>query len=478
MFDDGPHQRGPLDEWLVLQPPVWVPWSWWAVLLGSVLASMLGTPAPSCTTAQPCEPDSVFPIVVALVVIAAAAVWWEPATALVAGAGYAALGVLFDPSIPGRYAEAAVGVLALSGLGVLRALRAKQAQLVEPARDRSVATVASTPSPVSARLRGASAAHPAYPLVGVAGLLLAVGSLAAYHAATSQEQEHLDRAQRTPARVVTGTDGGDRQAFELESGPRTGTRLMLAVTDELQVGTERDVLLDPADPSWARLSSEPQGYTFWFGWATLGAFAAGWGALGLGRGVDLAARPALPVTDPLRGTQRWRPIGTGARAASRATGGDARRAVRGRVSPVAARTRGLGRTLGHVLIAGAGCFLMWVGFHQAVPAWAAAHGLGVHGSFAITSVDCGGRGPCHHYGNFRSADGQYAFTDVEVIGNSGEVGSSIPALYEGSGEAPESVYAPGWTGFVESCMFLGLGLSTLAQPLTRVVGAVNRSRGR
>lgn len=428
MFDDRPYQRGPLDEWLVLQPPVWVPWSWWAVLLGSVLASMTGTPAPSCTSAQPCEPDSVFPIVVALVVIAAAAFWWEPATALVAGAGYSALGVLFDPSVPGRYAEAAVGVVALSGLGVLRALRATQAKLAEPARDESVTTAAPTPSPVSTGLRGAAAAYPAYPLVGVAGLLLAVGSLAAYHAATSQEQDHLDRAQLTPARVVTGTDGGDRQAFEPENGPRAGTRLLIAVHAELEVGTERDVLLDPADPSWARLSSEPQGYTFWFGWATLGAFAAGWGALGVVRSAD-PTRQAAPVTNPVHGTPRWRPMGTSASASSRATSRASRRAVRGRASPVAARMRGIARMLAQVLVAAVGCLLMWIGFQQAGPAWAAAQGQGVQGSFAITSVDCGGRGPC-------------------------------------------------WTGFVESCMFLGLGLLTLAEPLARGLGAVNRSHGR
>lgn len=113
----------------MLQPPVWVPFAWWAILVASVVASMVGDPGAVCTIAQPCQPDPVFPMAVALLGIAAVAFWWAPVAALFAGLGYAALSVGFDPSVPGRYAGVVVGAAALGGLATLRALRAKQAEL-------------------------------------------------------------------------------------------------------------------------------------------------------------------------------------------------------------------------------------------------------------------------------------------------------------------------------------------------------------
>ncbi len=88
----------------MLQPPVWVPFAWWALLLGSVVVSIAGDPGADCSTASPCQPDAIFPMVVALVGIAVVAFWWEPVAALAAGAGYGGLSLAFDPSTPGRYA--------------------------------------------------------------------------------------------------------------------------------------------------------------------------------------------------------------------------------------------------------------------------------------------------------------------------------------------------------------------------------------
>jgi len=110
--DTRPRHHQALSPWLLLQPPVWVAYLWWALLVASAIASMAGDPVTVCTVAQPCQPDAVFPMVVALVGIAAVAFWWAPVAALVAGLAYAALSVLFDPSIPGRYVAVAVGAAA------------------------------------------------------------------------------------------------------------------------------------------------------------------------------------------------------------------------------------------------------------------------------------------------------------------------------------------------------------------------------
>lgn len=482
---------------------------------------------------------------VALVGIAAVTFWWEPVMALVAGLVYAGLGVLFDPSTSGRYAEAVVGMAALGGITVLRALRARQAQVADHVSELEVLTVAPTPLAPRARLHGGRAA---YPIVGIAGLLLAAGSLAGYHAATSAEQAHLDRAQPSQARVVSGVDGDYRQAFELENGPRAGTRLLIAVTDELPSGTERDVLLDPADASWARLTSEPQGYTFWFGWVMVGAFAAAWAGLGLvgaarstamhatprqhrvrvnsdGRAQLILARSSQPVavapiapgdlrsgighlpwggaivpalvrgpladgrwvsietrigpltvTGPIRATPRWRPLWTATSILPVTRTNPGRGRPGARLNKHAERLVGIWRTVGQVALVGGGCLFLWLGLQQAGPAWDAAHGRGVPGSIEITSEDCGGRGPCQHYGTFRSSDGQYSFTDVEVVGGSADVGTSIPALYEGHGETPDTVFAPGWKGFAESGLFFFGALAFIVQPAGRVLAALSRRR--
>ena len=85
--------------------------------------------------------------------------------------------------------------------------------------------------------------------------------------------------------------------------------------------------------------------------------------------------------------------------------------------------------------------------------------------------DCSGRGPCHHYGNFVSNDRRHSFSDVEIVGDSADVGSSIPALYEGNGETPDTVFAPGWKGFTENGFYVAIGLGFLLEPLGRWLGA-------
>jgi hypothetical protein len=138
---------------------------------------------------------------------------------------------------------------------------------------------------------------------------------------------------------------------------------------------------------------------------------------------------------------------------------------------IADRTSGVGSALRQVFFVAFGCFLLWFAVGQVGPTWNAARGRGIPGSFTVTSEDCGGRGSCTHYGNFRSNDGRRSFADVELVGDSAEVGHSVPALYEGRGEVPDTVFAPGWAGLTENAFYLAIGLGLFLTPLGRLLGA-------
>jgi hypothetical protein len=508
-----------------------VPFVWWAALVGSIFVSMAGDQSPPCTISEPCEPDRVFPMVVALAGIASVALWWLPRTALLAGLAYAALGVLFDPSPAGRYAEALVGCLAVSLLLVLRALRARQAQLALQlsAGREPVWSAHSLPGRTSPRGPRALIV----PAIGLAGLVLLAASVAGHHHQRSVEDVHLARADRVQARVVSGADEDFKQLFEVVDGPQAGAKVAIETLEELPRGGSWPVLLDQADRSWARLVSEPQGFTSWFGWGFLGASGALWALLhevGRMRGahrtgvaqvhqvrVDpdgmaelvLAGRtnpvattwtaaPAtdrrlahlqsalvygpvsdggwvhietasgpLPLLGPLRARPRWRDLGVNVAPA-----------VDGRLLKGWDAVAVGGRLAGRGLLLLLGGVLVAVAVHQAGPAWAAAHSNGVPGQLTVMSKDCSGKGGCTHRGDFRSTDGQYAFDDVDLIGGGGEVGSTVRALYvrEGGGTV-DAVYGPGWGGFVESAFFLGMGVLAAGEPLLQLVGA-GRSRWR
>lgn len=504
---------------------MWVAYLWWALLVASVIASMAGDPVTVCTVAQPCHPDAGFPMVVALVGIAAVAFWWAPVAALLAGLAYAVLSVLFDPSIPGQLVGVAVGAASLGVLAILRALRVKQAQFADTAAEADLgADALKVRETRRVRPRGWAAA--AAPAIGIAGLLLVAGSLIGYQNQTSAEQAHVDRAQQVQAHVATHADGDYRQVFVVENGPQAGERVPIEVTEELDLGSERVLLLDPQDPSWVRLTSEPQGYTNWFGWATLGGFAAAWSAghllsrtraarqddppvlhrvramgdgraeltlagstepiatvwlgtggasalAGGGRVPALVAGPvadggwvsitteagSLPVVGPLRAMHRWRELGIGTDALGT------------RAAATLDRTRGAGAALRPIFFVAFGCFLLWFSLGQIGPTWNAARGLGAPGSFTVMTEDCSGKGPCHHYGNFASNDGRHSFNDVEIVGDSADVGSSIRALYEGNGETPDTVFAPRWKGFIENGFYVAIGLGFVLEPLGRSLGA-------
>jgi hypothetical protein len=446
------------DEWLSLQPPIWVPFLWWAALAGSIVVSMVGDPAPACSVQSPCEPDRVFPMVVALTGISAAAMWWFPITALAAGAVYAVLGVLFDPSYAGRYAEAVAGCLALGLMLTIRALRFRQA--VVAGRDSTA-----EPEPMWAHQAGQRRHAPlgwtsaVVLAVGAMGLGLLVASIGGYVHQTDAERAHVARAGRAEARVVTYTDDSYRQVFAIESGTRTGDRVRIEVIDELSRGSVWPVLVDPKDPTWVRLVSEPKDFTSWFGWALLGAVMALWS---LGREVARVrtrelqtpvsvhrirlTRSGIAELTLAAGAQPVAAVSLAGTSDAQRTGAPQPAVVRGRVAdgswvsiqtetgvlPVAGplranqrwrdlslattplegraaglwdRLHGVGLSLWRVFLLGLGCFLAWMAVHQASPAWAAAHERGIPGVVTVTSEDCGGKGGCHYAGDFHSTTG-------------------------------------------------------------------------
>lgn len=112
------------------------------------------------------------------------------------------------------------------------------------------------------------------------------------------------------------------------------------------------------------------------------------------------------------------------------------------------------------------------------PSWDAAHGRGVPRHFTVTSAECGGRGGCTYLGTFRSTDGRYTFSDVELVGDSGKVGDSVPVLYEGDGETPYAVYARGWSAFVGTVFLVVVSLAMIGESIRRVLTWRLRPSGR
>ncbi len=366
--------------------------------------------------------------------------------------------------------------------------------------------------------------------VAATGVVLVAASLLGYQSQTRGEQAHVDRAERTRAHVVALADHDVRQVFELDDGPRAGERVRIEVNAELEAGSGAVVLLDPTDAAWSRLVSEPQGYTYWFGWAVIGGLLTGWGAfrlLAARRAARRTERPVLhrvsvsrgraelllagdtqpvawvrlldvhraassrratalarvsgpvadgswvgietdagvlPVVGPVRAARRWRDVTVDAHAHPR-------------IGAMADRSRSVATAASQVLFVALGCFLLWFALGEAGPTWNAAHGRGVAGSLTVTAEECGGRGPCHHFGDFRSTDGRYSFTDVELVGDSADLGQSVAALYEGQGERPDSVFAPGWTGLAENAFFLAVALSLFVGPALWLLEGLAVRRG-
>lgn len=527
MSEPAERQGASATEWLSLQPPIWVPFLWWAMLVGSIIANMNGEAGPACSVEAPCEPEAITPVVVALVVLSAGTLWWFPITGLAAGAAYGALMALFDGT-PGRYAGALAATVALGLLLFIRALRAQQAHVAASNTTTGGPTRTTPPAERTTTSRLGLSSRAALG-AGTLGLLLLSGSLAAYVHETREENAHLDRAHTVQARAITGTDNDFRQVFEIETGDRVGEQLPIEVVAEpLPRGSVWPVLLDPADPTWARLVSEPNDETFWFGWAAIGGCTALWclAFLAMRRRSRFPREPVLALEVDLRDDSAAlilppsrRPVamvslsghppsGRFGRVHPAIVGGTVADGswvsleCNGELLPVDGPVRAVdlwrevmlpGPLSGDRANAGwerllGAAFMLWHGFLLALgasaivygsmlagPAWAAAHGRGVPGSLTVTSESCGKS--CDYYGDFRSDNGRYVFKDVNLIGDSGPVGSKVPAYYEGDDPNPAEVYGHGWGGVASAGTFLGAGLFLAGPSLLRLLDSFTK-RGR
>ncbi|GAB3748744.1 hypothetical protein GCM10027599_03630 [Yimella radicis] len=527
--------------WQSLQPPFWSPFVWWAALVATAVSSLIGDPGLACTVQSPCRPDYVLPVVAALLGIAVFAFWWLPRTALIAGLVGAVLGTLFDPSRSGRWAAAGLAVVAAGGLVLLSSRRQGQARIAQEAsRDQEppawhvlAAEPATDAWGAETRVRPA-ASRSRLPVhlwaVGVGGAVLMLLCLIGYLYQANSEQLHRDRAVVAPARVSTHLDEDYRQVFRIETGPEAGALRTIAVAEELDVGSMEQVLIDPKDPTWNRLVGEPEGFTHWVGWATFGGFGLGWTTA---RVVRSRARrvDTLPAVHRVRRADDPRAIelilATSTHPVARlrvsetdllprhgmrgvpavvhgpvADGGWVSITTEVGVLPVAGAvqplrrwsslgdegTAGVGRRVGRpsrvvdalvqVVMFGLGVAVLGFSVQDLSPSWDAAHGRGVPGHFTVTSAECGGRGGCMYLGTFRSTDGRYTFSDVELVGDSGKVGDSVPVLYEGDGETPYAVYARGWSAFVGTMFLAVVSLAMIGESIRRVLTWRRRPSGR
>ena len=75
------------------------------------------------------------------------------------------------------------------------------------------------------------------------------------------------------------------------------------------------------------------------------------------------------------------------------------------------------------------------------PAWSAAHGHGIHGSFTVTDESCGGKGGCSYTGDFVSEDGTVRLSDLPYEdGDVNEVGDQVEAIVPAHREVAYSAH--------------------------------------
>ena len=508
------------DRWLALQPPVWVPFVWWASLVATIVASMVGDPGVACTVAEPCEPDPLFPIVVALAGFSAVALWWLPVSALLAGAAFGLVSAYGDPSVPGRYAAALAALVALGLAGFLTSLRSRQATVAVEAFPTGAAQVL---HPRAARPPAGGGSWWGWVprVMGAVGLLVVVLSAVLYVRGTAAEQEHLDRAYRTVGVVETGSDDDYRQVVRIQDGALAGRQVRVSTEVDLDRGSRWPVLVDPQDKDWARLVGNPADLSYWFGWGLLGLLVLGWAVgrdarrlavspariarVGPATGLLLVAhrtgddvvlaeeRPSRPLALVPVGDaapRRVRPAGPGVVHGRLAHGSwvavateDGFLPVVGpvhgwsgwggmrtdstlgrRVDAAADRWPGVGgrvREVGAVLLAIGGLVLggglVWFGLSDAGPSWQAARGNGEPGTVVVLSQSCG-KGGCDHYGDWTSDDGSRRLTDVNIVGGGGDVGTRLRAFAESDDPGADAVYAPGWSGLFGSFFMAAMGL--------------------
>lgn len=504
------------------------PLSRWVVLglgVAGLVAGVAGAPEAMCTPLDPCTANDIdsFGVFLGLLALSFVGLWLWPAAGALLGIVAAVVDISYDPSIPARwvYAAYAVGCLHLL-LGLRRSRRAQRAVLEEVPKQAVVAS--HVPVVASGRQVWAVGLW----LGAGAAVVVALLAFGAFAGAKASDAEHRERAVKVTGTVVSGWDDDLNQRVSVD---RAGLpeHVPLSASWELPRGTEVQLLVDPTDPTWAEIPSDPYDHSPWLGLGIIGLGVA-FGALGLigmrrwitshhlmeGIAVEVSVGPGGDAQlRPTDGGEPFASFRTGSPSAPLSGGrvrrriewvpavvvGDLRdrgwvkvftdtgvitpgtpvRAIRSEdgelglpipVPPAAeARLRRRWSSLRDRLPAGREVGLVGVGLLIAgtsmtmLPdAIAVAAGDGVPGTLTITTEECGKS--CSYSGDFRSHDGTYVFRDVYFAG-SGEIGSTWPAVYVGSGEEPAEVYQPGNAALRTSGFFSLAGLGAAAYPFVR-----------
>jgi len=247
-------------RWVRAGVPRWVTGIVLPALWLVAVAVAIANDTTRCTPQDPsvCGPDSTFAFAFVVLLAIPVLLWWMPVFGCAAAVLFALADVRYDNIAAAKWAFGLHGLLcALVGWRLLHAT----------AEQRRIAAAAAGSGQLAA---------PAGPPVGgprgvgrwlVAGVLVlaGLGFFALYLHLVSDEQAHLRRAVRVPARVVE---------VQVDDSVTVSAHTPLDGTKEYRIGvydstgpyplhSSTPVLLDPRDPGWIRLVAEPQDVTYW-----------------------------------------------------------------------------------------------------------------------------------------------------------------------------------------------------------------------
>jgi hypothetical protein len=232
-----------------------------------------------CTPADPsvCGPDPAFTWALVALVATPVLLWWRPALGCLAGVVYTVLDLAFDPIPEARLAFGLHGLACLVVLALL--LGDRRRGRIGPGL---LPTAARPPAPPLDEVRLPSR----FGLRTGAGAVLTLCALplfAYYLSQEADEHRHLQRARVVTATVLRPVDDG----YAVELRLPGGREVRVDTIESYPRGRSMPVRVDPADPTWVRLVSEPADDT---GWASAGLGALLLAGLLLER--DLAAHRA------------------------------------------------------------------------------------------------------------------------------------------------------------------------------------------
>jgi hypothetical protein len=495
-------------EWVAAAPRRWPRWILTGLWIAAFIVSMESDDEP-CTTADltVCGPDLAFSVSITFCFAALVLVWWRPLVAAVCAVVFAGADIAFDYLWQAKVSWSVVAVAFVLYAAHLRSSAVRQRRM---AHEASVPLV--TRPQVAVRLPPLNQWQVGMAVASFVLVLVVVGTAIGYLQAVARDADHVRGSEVVAATVLTDEDDDGYQRVRVTSVPEgVPAELDIYFLDVPDVGEGVSIRVDPDDLSWTHPVAEPPDRTWW---VTIALGALVLAALLLERLVSMRARQRWLGSEPfasgvpvraadrggelrLRSLDSSRPLARldsdtpfeEERAAGWSLGptlpdtylvGDVRDGgwamltrgaqvivprgpllaevdvLRERVVGVELRSmKEMAAVVGYVLGIVLGCGLVWFGITEAGPSWAASQGRGVPGKLVVTDESCSKS--CDYYGTFTSDDGRYVFRDVNIVGDGDEVGETVPALYQGRGEEPDAVYAPGWNGLFEAGLFVAMG---------------------